>query len=299
MSQIIAQYAFKIIEGLPVTSSRIVAEYFGKKHSDVVRAIVNTIAIRPDLQVSRNFAQYNEVVKINDRGATREVTAYWMDRKGFCILAMGFTGAKALDFKCAFYDEFERMERELHPTIDSLPESVYLTDEHAYAIMNAVAQRAKNVGDHYQTIYRALKARYQVPKYSHIRDVDFEDAMRFIQTVDLSVPEASPTHDHIFDETGRCRVCGLRPLPSDCAVFQPRHLQRLLMWVYTWRYLHRASLRRFDKLLHDMGSPFSASFHEAVIDPWMGTLEDILREHGYDVRSLPCYQYFATHGGEV
>ena len=179
------------------------------------------------------------------------------------------------------------------------PEPEYLTEEHAYQIMTAVAQRAKNIGAHYQTIYRALKARYQVTKYSHIRDVDFEDAMRFIQTVDLSVPEASPTHDHIFDETGRCRVCGLRPLPSDCAVFQPRHLQRLLMWVYTWRYLHRASLRRFDKLLHDMGSPFSASFHEAVIDPWMGTLEDILREHGYDVRSLPCYQYFATHGGEV
>ena len=296
MSQLISPSAFQVIEGRPVTSSIKVAEYFGKNHRDVLRAIAQLCEKKGELR-ERNFALTRKINKIG--AVTRETPFYWMDRKGFCILAMGFTGAKALDFKCAFYDEFERMERELHPTIDSLPESVYLTDEHAYAIMNAVAQRAKNVGAHYQTIYRALKARYQVPKYSHIRDVDFEDAMRFIQTVDLSVPEASPTHDHIFDETGRCRVCGLRPLPSDCAVFQPRQMQRLLMWVYTWRYLHRTSLHRFDQLLHDMGSPFSASFHEAVIDPWMGTLEDILREHGYDVRSLPCYQYFATHGGEV
>lgn len=296
MSEIISRTDLIVRNGRPVTSSLKVAEYFGKLHKNVVRDIENLIAKRPELR-ELNFELTRKINKIG--AVTRETPFYWMDRKGFCILAMGFTGAKALDFKCAFYDEFERMERELHPTIDSLPESVYLADEHAYAIMTAVAQRAKNIGAHYQTIYRALKARYQVPKYSHIRDADFEDAMRFIQTLDLSVPEASPTHDHVFDETGRCRVCGLRPLPSDCAVFQPRQMQRLLMWVYTWRYLHRASLRRFDKLLHDMGSPFSASFHEAVIDPWMGTLEDILREHGYDVRSLPCYQYFATHGGEV
>ena len=37
MSQIIAANAFKVVEGRPVTSSRIVAEYFGKQHHHVVR----------------------------------------------------------------------------------------------------------------------------------------------------------------------------------------------------------------------------------------------------------------------
>ena len=31
MSELISKEAFKVIEGRPVTSSRIVAEYFGKK----------------------------------------------------------------------------------------------------------------------------------------------------------------------------------------------------------------------------------------------------------------------------
>lgn len=97
MSELIDQDTFNIIEGRPVTSSRTVGNYFGKKHSDVVRAIAAIIEKKPELEASRNFAQWSEDVEIGS-GAKRTVTGYWM---GFSILAMGFTGAKALDFKCA------------------------------------------------------------------------------------------------------------------------------------------------------------------------------------------------------
>lgn len=206
---------------------------------------------------------------------------------------MGFTGAKALDFKIAFYDEFERMEKALHPVIECPLAPAYLTEEHAYQIMAAVARRAKSVGAHYQTIYRALKARYQVTKYTHIKDADFEDAMLFIQTVDLRVPAST---ESTFDETGHCKFCGLRPIPEGYGVLTPQDMDKLLGWVYNWRYLHRKSLRLFDELLHDMNSPYAASFHEATIDSWMGFLEDILRKFGYDVRKQKCYQaWLADH----
>lgn len=39
MAQNIVQNAFRVVEGRAVTSSFKVAEYFGKKHSDVVRAV--------------------------------------------------------------------------------------------------------------------------------------------------------------------------------------------------------------------------------------------------------------------
>ena len=51
MSIINAQ-AFKIIEGRPVTSSRIVAEYFGKRHNDVLRGIRDLIEKNTDLSKS-------------------------------------------------------------------------------------------------------------------------------------------------------------------------------------------------------------------------------------------------------
>lgn len=169
-----------------------------------------------------------------------------------------------------------------------------LTEAHSYAIMSAVAKRAKSCGAHYQTIYRALKARYQVTKYTHIRESDFEDAMRFIQTVDLRVPEAAP-EESPFDENGRCKLCGLRPVPSGSLVLDARDADRLLTWVYYWRYLFRTPLHLFAEFLGRVGSPYAGAFHEAVADPYMGFLEDILRKNGYDVRQLKCYQYFIAH----
>ena len=94
---IVISNAFTVIEGRPVTSSRIVAEYFGKQHKDTLRAIRDLIADAPELERKRNFALTEEEQKIG--ATTRKIPLYWMDQKGFCILAMGFTGAKALEFK--------------------------------------------------------------------------------------------------------------------------------------------------------------------------------------------------------
>ena len=47
-------------------------------------------------------------------GAIRKYAAYRPTRDGFMLLAMGFTGKKALQFKLAYIDEFNRMEEKLH-----------------------------------------------------------------------------------------------------------------------------------------------------------------------------------------
>lgn len=181
MSDIALTNAFRIVEGRPVTSSRIVAEYFGKKHSDVVRAVVNTIAAKPELEASRNFAQWSEDVEIGS-GAKRTVVGYWMDRKGFSILAMGFTGAKALDFKCAFYDQFERMEEALRAPTD---QSSLITTAEQYEICKAIKARAKNSSVHYQTVYNALYDYFKIASYKDLRHDQMKAALALIETCSL------------------------------------------------------------------------------------------------------------------
>ncbi len=46
---------------------------------------------------------------------------YEMDRKGFMLLVMGFTGKKALKFKLAFLDAFDLMEKKLIELERSMP----------------------------------------------------------------------------------------------------------------------------------------------------------------------------------
>lgn len=92
--------------GEPVVSSRQIAENFGKNHRDVLRAVDN---LKEDV---RNFAQmFFESTEPDSYG--REQRAYLMNRDGFTLLAMGFTGKAALEWKLKYIAAFNEMEKKL------------------------------------------------------------------------------------------------------------------------------------------------------------------------------------------
>ncbi|WCL69192.1 Rha family transcriptional regulator [Lactiplantibacillus plantarum] len=88
-----------------VTSSLQVAEVFEKNHRDVLKAITN---LKRDV---RNFAQMFSETNIPD-SYNRNRRAFYMNRDGFTLLAMGFTGDKALQFKLQYIEEFNSMEEQ-------------------------------------------------------------------------------------------------------------------------------------------------------------------------------------------
>lgn len=89
-----------------VTSSLQVAETFEKNHRDVLRVI-------DDLEKDvRNFTQMFLMTDLPDSYG-RNRRAYYMNRDGFTLLAMGFTGKKALGFKMQYIEAFNQMEDEL------------------------------------------------------------------------------------------------------------------------------------------------------------------------------------------
>ncbi|WP_203639915.1 Rha family transcriptional regulator [Levilactobacillus wangkuiensis] len=110
-----------------VTSSLQVAETFGKNHRDVLRAI-------DDLKDVRNFAQmFSETNLPDSYGRNRR--GYYMNRDGFTLLAMGFTGSKALQFKLQYIDAFNEMEQQVKFQVPStLPEALRLAADQAEKI---------------------------------------------------------------------------------------------------------------------------------------------------------------------
>ena len=100
-----------VVDGRPTTTSLDVAQHFGKRHDHVLRDIQNLRAQIPE-ECLPNFGETSiEVMQPN--GGTREAPAYRLTRDGFTLLAMGFTGKKALQFKLAYIAEFNRMEAAL------------------------------------------------------------------------------------------------------------------------------------------------------------------------------------------
>jgi Rha family phage regulatory protein len=87
-----------------VTTSLMVAEYFGKQHAHVLRDIKSLLESKPDLGLS-NFGLSSYTNSQN-----KEQPMYEMDKDGFTLLCMGFTGERALDFKLAYIKAFNEME---------------------------------------------------------------------------------------------------------------------------------------------------------------------------------------------
>lgn len=86
-----------------MVSSKEVAEKFGKEHKDVLRAI-------RELQVPDNFNERNFTPISETDGYGREQPVVYMTKDGFFLLAFGFTGKKALQWKLGFLEAFNKME---------------------------------------------------------------------------------------------------------------------------------------------------------------------------------------------
>lgn len=87
-----------------VTTSLEVSEVFEKGHNHVLRDIDK---LKKDVS---NFGQmFEEAYEPDIYGRSRRVI--YMNRDGFTLLAMGFTGNKALQFKLQYIEAFNRMEQ--------------------------------------------------------------------------------------------------------------------------------------------------------------------------------------------
>lgn len=126
-----------------VTSSLTVAEFFGKRHDHVLRDIEEL--------AKKGLPNFGCSSYSNDASG-RSYKMYEMDRTGFTLLAMGFTGEKALDFKIRYILAFDAMEAELMSkkepkrlavsSIDELPDEAMMGNPKTWAVWSWFLSRA-------------------------------------------------------------------------------------------------------------------------------------------------------------
>ena len=93
--------------GKVTVTSKQVADHFGKIHRDVMRAIRNELETAGDFGV-RNFALSSYTSLQN-----KKLECYEMTRDGFSLIAMGFIGDKAQQWKIKYIEAFNQMEKML------------------------------------------------------------------------------------------------------------------------------------------------------------------------------------------
>lgn len=95
-----------------------VAKVFGKRHDNVLADIKLILNDLREIGTSNDLLNFQEVVRIskttnpkNGKLVSRKMPIYNLTRDGFSLLAMGFTGKEALQWKILFINAFNEMER--------------------------------------------------------------------------------------------------------------------------------------------------------------------------------------------
>lgn len=106
--------------GVPMASSLQVAKHFGKDHNHVLRDIRDLLKKAPEEWASTNFGPISISVDLGH--ATRQDPAFMMTRDGFAMLAMGFNGEKAFNWKIKYIEAFNALEREVSSNLHAFKE---------------------------------------------------------------------------------------------------------------------------------------------------------------------------------
>ena len=172
--------------GRPATTSLSIAEHFGKQHKDVLKSIRNLCAELPEDVRERNFAlTYRTIAGPNNSERQEEFFIVYFD--GFILLAMSYTGKKALQIKLLYIAAFNAMRDELAAQRGAaLPEvphiaitpSTTASRKPLRALVHAWAQVS---GTPHTALWPQVKAHFQLERIDDLPEEWIPDALEWVQ----------------------------------------------------------------------------------------------------------------------
>ena len=161
--------------GEPVVSSRQIAESFGKEHKHVLDAVKNLVAENSATKSMFHLSSFE------NRG--KKYPMYLMNRDGFSLLAMGFTGKEAVQWKLKYIAAFNAMEKQL---ATQHKEQQAVQDANIQDAVDRVIEARKELDKHTAFLDECRKAReenkavYLTAKATYSKDCN---TVRTMETV--------------------------------------------------------------------------------------------------------------------
>ena len=139
------ELVFKGANDLALTNTLLVAEKFGKEHRNVLQAVEKILGTAENSAVVNMFEKSSY---LNAQGKPQPM--YIMNRDGFSLLVMGFTGKKAMQFKIDYINAFNEMERTIKENKPKLSQAEFLLQQAQIFVdmerkQNELAERTSNI----------------------------------------------------------------------------------------------------------------------------------------------------------
>ena len=178
-------------EEVTVVTSLDVAETFEKRHDHVLRDVEK---LKKDIP---NFGEmFFETTMPDSYGRSQK--SFLMNRDGFTLLVMGYTGEKAMKFKLAYIKQFNAMEQALIGKMKEREKGIAVRQ----ALTKAIQQSNENDRMHghaystytdivYKVVFgktaKQLREEYGITKKDNLRDYFNADEISKVQSVEMIV----------------------------------------------------------------------------------------------------------------
>lgn len=174
-----------------IATSLDIAETFGKEHKRVLQDI-------RELECSEDFRRHNFVQSSYVNSQNKKQPMYYVTRDGFTLLAMGYTGEKAMKFKEGYIRQFNAMEKLLIGKIKEREKGIAVRQ----AFTKAIQQSSENERMHghaystytdviYKSIFgknaKQLREEFGITKKESMRDYFSEEDLVKIQNAEMLV----------------------------------------------------------------------------------------------------------------
>ena len=178
------------------TTSRIVAEKFGKRHDNVIRDIEAAISTINDAQVIENkdFLKIEEIKNdyftessyVDSLGRTYK--EYLITEDGLALLVMGFTGEKAFSVKLKFISEFKRMKEYIR-TLEANPiERILANSTNQLETARAITQMLEIEAKKQEVLNTEVKQLTSTVKTQNVQIAEMQPKVQYCDIV-LSCPD--------------------------------------------------------------------------------------------------------------
>ncbi|MFQ7479405.1 MAG: BRO family protein [Parasutterella excrementihominis] len=250
----------------------------------IAKQICDVLGFANHKDAIKNHVDPDDIFKLemNDR-LNRKQTVNCVNESGLYALIFGSKLPKAKQFKRWVTNEVLPAIRKQGCYSAQEQDNALISNEQQYELSSRVMRKTHALfgNKNYSFVYRALKRRFRIPRYTCLLQRDFEAALAFVDGLkvsDFNVPDVKerevPLQNYVVQfPSFTISSSGSEPLPAVPAIPVSKHyitdneLQAIKSLIYYFDDLFKPQIQWASKEAYRQGRPDASRFYDVWHEP--------------------------------
>ena len=250
----------------------------------IAKQICDVLGFANHKDAIKNHVDPDDIFKLemNDR-LNRKQTVNCVNESGLYALIFGSKLPKAKQFKRWVTNEVLPAIRKQGCYSAQEQDSTLISNEQQYELSSRVMRKTHALfgNKNYSFVYRALKRRFRIPRYTCLLQRDFETALAFVDALkvsDFNVPDVKerevPLQNYVVQYPSfTISSSSSEPLPAVPAIPVSKHyitdneLQAIKSLIYYFDDLFKPQIQWASKEAYRQGRPDASRFYDVWHEP--------------------------------